>query len=434
VPSLLATTDGRRLEEAALPRALDALRWRWKRALIVAALFLAGATAYIEKLPARYDGTAVVALEPRPGAPSGADIVRVVGPKYVAYANAPSTLATLAPGLGEKAGRLEAATNASLKFDTGNLSITVRLPTPERAARAANAVADSVVRFSQNDRLLSAEPVARALPPGAPAAPQRRLFEAAALVVALLAGTGVSLLVERGRPRIRSARDAGAYSGLTVLGTIPPSWALRSDVKTAFQEPSVAGAFRTLATNLGSLVNERSTIAVTSPTIGEGKSTVAALAAEAEARAGASVLLVDADMARPSSRAWGAADGDRGLPAVLRGESELDDELRPGWVERLSILPAPRRDDVTDLIPRRLADVLEQAAGRFDLVFVDAPPLLGSADARAIARMTDGVLLVIRAGTPAKQLTDALLALDTVRAPVLGIVGNRLRGAARYYY
>jgi succinoglycan biosynthesis transport protein ExoP len=435
VLSRVGTTEGRRVQEAALPRVVDALRWRWKRALIVAALFLVGATAYIESLPARYDGTAVVSLEPRPDAPgAGADIVRVVGPKYVAYANAASTLATLAGGLHEKAGRLEAGTNASLQVDTGNLTITVRLPTADRAARAANAVAVSVVNFSETDPLLSSQIVARALPPGAPAAPQRRLFEAAAVVVALLLGTGVSLLLERGRPRIRSAYDAMAYSGHTVLGTIAPTWALRTDVRSAFQEPAVAASFRTLVTNLEPLLGEHQTVAVTSPSVGDGKSTVAALTAEAAARSGLNTLLIDGDFARPSSRSWGIADSRGGLGAVLDGTADLESAIRPGWIDGLSVLPALPQDKTADVVARRFGDVLAEAADRFDVVLVDAPPLLGSADARGIARMVGGVLLVVRAGTPARLLGEALLALETIRAPVLGLVGNRLRGAARYQY
>src|SRR5918999_5778437 len=100
--------------EEGLPQLLDALRWRWKQALVVAALFTVGAALYVESLPAQYDGKALLAISPRPSAPSAsADTVRVIGPKYVAYVTARSTIAAVAPRIGEDPQTLEEAVDAA---------------------------------------------------------------------------------------------------------------------------------------------------------------------------------------------------------------------------------------------------------------------------------------------------------------------------------
>ena len=135
-------------QEGGLPELFDAIRWRWRPTTLIALLFFLGATFYVERLPAQYDGIALIAISPDPSSPnSGADTVRVGAPKYVEYVNALATIRRVALRLGENEQTLRNAVGAHLATDTGNVTITVRLPSPFRAARAANAFADSTLVY-----------------------------------------------------------------------------------------------------------------------------------------------------------------------------------------------------------------------------------------------------------------------------------------------
>jgi capsular polysaccharide biosynthesis protein len=179
-----------------LPEMVDALRWRWYLVLLVAVPVVVGAALYAESLDPLYDASAIVAISPRPESGQvSADLIRIEAPKYVSYITAPSTLRRLAPRLDEELDDLIDGVTADVQTDTGNITISVRLPTARRASAAANVLAADVVRFSRSDPLLAAQLVAPAAPPRSPAWPPRRLIEAAALLVGLVLGAAVAFLV-----------------------------------------------------------------------------------------------------------------------------------------------------------------------------------------------------------------------------------------------
>jgi polysaccharide biosynthesis transport protein len=423
--------------EGGLPALLDAVRWRWKPVLLIAALFTIGATIYVELLPSQYDGETIVSIAPRPGAErSDANIVRVVGPKYVEYATAPATIEVVANAIGEDPGTIEDAADATIATDTGNLTIKVRLPSASRAARAANGIATEVVKYSQSDPLLVATVVARALPPSSPAAPPRRLLEGAALLIGLLLGIAFSLLLERGRPRLPSWRDLARMTGYPVVGRIPASRALRTRPLKAFSDPQTASAFRILRANLEPQLREGDVdvLLVTSPKAADGKTTVAALLAESLGRLGSKVLLIDADLRRPGIAQMANVNGSHGLSSFLRAGGDLNGAVQPGWTDGLWLLPTNPDPEAGDLLPRRFGEVIEEARRTFDLIVVDAPPLLGTDDARTLARIARGIVLVVSAGSTASDVNEAILAVEALNAPLMGIVGNRFKEAAQPYH
>ncbi|MEK6274233.1 MAG: AAA family ATPase [Actinomycetota bacterium] len=426
------------VNEGGLPELFDAMRWRWRPTALIAILFTFGATAYVELLPSQYDGKALVAVGPRPReAQSSADTVRVIAPKYVAYVTAPATIRRIAPGLGEDPKDLEHAISAQLATDTGNVSITVRLTSPRRAAAAANAFAQAAVEFSKTDPLLTALIVAPALPDQEVAAPPRRLLEAAAVLVGLMIGIVASLLLERGRPRLRSWRDLARSSGYPVLGRIPPSRALHKGPAEAFSDIQAASAFRIMRANLEPQLREGNVdvMVVTSPSPSDGKTTVTTLLGEAFGRLGMRVLLVDADLRRPGfARVTGVA-AQPGLAEVLRGETSVLEAAQKGWSENVWILATAHDPEAGDLLARRFTDVIDEAKESFDLVLIDTPPLLSTDDARTIATMAKGILLVVSRGTLARSMHEAVLAIEALQAPLMGIVANRFKeSSAPYYY
>lgn len=408
---------------------LQVLRRRWKAAAVVAVAVVLGAAVYAQSLPDEYEGRTVVAFSPRAGLNIGADAVRVVLPKYVAYATARATVNRVADTVGERPGELADAVDAAVASDSGNLTLKVTLPSARRAADAANALADDVLDFADSDELLRAVVVAPALPSSAPSGPPRRLLLAAALVVGALLGLAVAFLLERGRPRVRSWRDVGLVTGYPVVGRIPPSRQLRGSPVAALEEPTVGASVRTLRTNLERISREQPVhvLVVTSSVSGEGKTTLAATLALTLSRLEADVLLVDADLRRPGIARLFDVPQQPGLSDVLRGDVALDGAVRDGPAPGMHILPTAADPEAGDLLARRFSEVLRTAREHFDVLVVDAPPLLGGDDARTLTTLCDGVLFVVGADTPANSVSEAANALDGLGVRVLGAVANRMR-------
>lgn len=422
-------------QENGLPDLLDTLRRRWKLVALIAVCFFAGATFYAESLPAKYDGQAVVSFAP--STPEiGSDVVRVILPKYVAYVTSRITVERVAKVVDIDPDELEGALEATIATDTGNLTITTRLPAPDRAADAANAFAEEAADFSADDDLIEGVVVAPAVPPEDPSFPPRRLFEAAAAFIGLVLGVALGFILERGRPRIRSWRDISFMTGYPVVGRIPRARSLRTKPKQAMADPVVGSAFRTLRASLEHQWQDRTihVIAITSPSQAEGKTTVAALFAESLARLGAKTLLIDADLRRPGLSRSFIVGGETGLSDVLRQKADVAESIQPGWTEGLWVLPTRSDIDAGDLLARRFSDVLKEARSIFEIILVDTPPLLATDDSRTITSSADGVLLVIAMGTSAAPVNEAVLALEGLGTPVLGVVGNRLRENRHSYY
>jgi capsular exopolysaccharide synthesis family protein len=422
-----------------LPEVIDALRWRWKLALLIAVPILAGAALYAERLPPEYEGRSIVAVEPKSSTASP-DLVRILAPKFVAYISAPATVERLAPGLGEDPTQLEHALNASLATDTGNITITVKLSSNAKAAAVANAFAQEVLKYADQDLLLTANLVALSPVPTQPSGPPRRMLEAAALLAGLVAGIGLAMVVERGRPRIRGWRDVARLTGYPVIGRLPPTRSLKAHRSpgAALADPAVGSGVRSLRTNLERTMgtDRRGVLVVTSSLPGEGKTTVAALLATSLARVDSRVLLIDGDLRRPGLPKDLLGPAPAGVSAVLRGRVAFPNALRTGWTDGLTLLPTTADPDAGDLLARRFSDILRQARDLFDCVIVDSPPLLGTDDARTLATLGDGVILVVSAGTMAETLAESVVALHGLKVEVVGAVTNRLResaGATSYY-
>jgi succinoglycan biosynthesis transport protein ExoP len=421
--------------EGGLPELLDALRWRWKPTVAIALLFTAGATAYIQSLPSKYDGKALVSIEPRVKI-ADSNLVRVVGPKYSDYITAPSTIATVAPTIGETPGSLNNAISASIATDTGNMTVTARMPSADRAARAANAFARQGTNLSKNDPLLTAQLVAKALPDSQPASPPRKLLELASLFMGGLIAVVVSVLLERGRPRLRSWRDITRITGYPILGRIPPARVLHNHPTHAFADVHTASAFRILRANLEPQLREGGVdfLVVTSPSPGDGKTTVAAMLGESLSRLGMKVLLVDADLRRPGISSFAHLAPEPGLSGVLRNGTRLKEAIRQGWVPNLSVLPTSHDSGASELLSQRFGEAIDEARGDFDVILVDTPPLLSTDDPRTLAAIAKGIVLVVSAGSTQASVNEAILAVESLNAPLIGIVGNRFKEAGVAYY
>ena len=168
---------------------------------------------------------------------------------------------------------------------------------------------------------------------------------------------------------------------------------------------------------------------VTSAAPGEGKTTTAANLAAAHAEQGKRTLLIDGDLRRPSVHRSFNLPSVIGLSNVLMGEIPWREARVPlEALEGLDILPAgPPSRRAAELIERGLTELLEEASSEYDLVILDAPPLLGFAEPLQMATAADGVLVVARAGqTSRKAVASVLATLHRLRAKVVGIVLNEV--------
>jgi polysaccharide biosynthesis transport protein len=181
-------------------------------------------------------------------------------------------------------------------------------------------------------------------------------------------------------------------------------------------------------------------ILMTSASPSEGKSTVAGHLAIAHAEQGHKTLLIDGDMRRPSLHKLFGMPNLSGLSKVLEHHTdwhEVITKVRPDL--ELYVLPAgPSTRRAADLVGQALPRLLDQAREEFDLVILDAPPLLGFPEPLQMAASVDGVIVVTRAGQTERRAVAAVLnTLAHLRANVVGLVLNEVKkemGSGYYYY
>ena len=180
-------------------------------------------------------------------------------------------------------------------------------------------------------------------------------------------------------------------------------------------------------------------VLMTSASPSEGKSTVAAHLAATHAQQHKRTLLIDGDLRRPSVHRLFQVPNNIGLSDVLLKQvSWLDAVVMTESPKGLDILPAgPSTRRASDLMGMGLAELIEEASREYDLVVLDAPPLLGFAEPLQMATAVDGVIIVARAGdTSRKALSTVVTTLTRLRANLVGIVLNEVHRevSAGYYY
>ena len=149
--------------------------------------------------------------------------------------------------------------------------------------------------------------------------------------------------------------------------------------------------------------------------------------------------MIDGDLRRPSVHRNFNIPSVIGLSNVLLGEIAWRDALvGVESIPGLDVLPAgPPSRRASDLVGRGLVEVLEEAAAEFDLILLDAPPLLGFAEPLQMATAVDGVIVVARAGQTSRRAVATVLGtLNRLRAKVVGLVLNEVHKemSESYYY
>lgn len=265
-------------------------------------------------------------------------------------------------------------------------------------------------------------------------------------VVGLLIGLALSVGREQLDNSIRTGEDLRRVRpDVDLLGTVPhyqPGKDNPAGVPIVLAKPRspVSESYRSIATSLGLLSFEHATAAlqITSPVEGDGKTTVTANLGIALARTGQQVILLDADLRRPSlhDRFGLAIDGPTFGDVLERGLDPLA-SCRQLDVDNLRILPAtPTETNPADLLQSDQArKVIDRLSGDCDILIIDSPPVLPVADALIVGRHVDRAILVTAAGaTRSDQVAAAIGAIESMRTEVTGTILNGVEARATYSY
>lgn len=300
--------------------------------------------------------------------------------------------------------------------------------------------------------------------PGAkPVFPQKDMLLLMSFLLSTVCAVGAAIAADLLDTTIKDPEQAQRMLQVDVIGTLP--YLKRSDMLNVTESYTLTAganglvpargnapnsyrnaasydeAIRTLRNSilLSDFDRRMNSILVTSASPGEGKSTTAAQLAIAHSEQGKRTLLIDADLRRPSQHKRFQLPNSIGLSTALTGvlswrESLIKIEGRPN----LDMIPAgPSSRRASDVIGSMMVELLEDAAKEYDLVIVDAPPLLGFAEPLQLATAVDGVVVVTRAGeTSRKAVATVLATLDRLRVNVVGLVLNQMKKdmSDSYYY
>ena len=307
---------------------------------------------------------------------------------------------------------------------------------------------------SNNFRIVDAARI-----PTSPSGPNMLRNLAFALALGLSTGIGLAFLVESMDNTVRTPEQAQTISSLPSLGMIPlgsrSTREMRGSSKLALASSKeavelvtksrprsqMAESYRALRTSLLLTFpgGPPKVILITSALPEEGKTTTSVNSAIVLAQKGTRVLLLDADLRRPSIHKTLGMGPTLGLSNVLTGAASLQEAIVPSTiVPELFLLPAgtPPPNPAELLASTKMKDVLEELRKHYDHIIIDSPPTLSVTDAVVMSTAADAVVLVIRSGhTTRPALRRARDILRQVNARVCGVLVNAVNlNSPDYYY
>ncbi|MDY7012272.1 MAG: polysaccharide biosynthesis tyrosine autokinase, partial [Cyanobacteriota bacterium] len=277
----------------------------------------------------------------------------------------------------------------------------------------------------------------------------KKRLAAIAVILSTLVGIGVGLIVEILHAVYHRPEEVKGSTKLPLLGAIPAAPKLKKYEKQLRKhaagdrdrflpqpEYSVAflEAFRTLYANIA-LLGAKSTpirsIVISSPSSGDGKSTIAWHLAQTAAHIGQRVLLVDADLRCPQLHWRLGLSNSQGLSDLLQSDLSLNEVIQQAPSEpNLFVLSGGQipYDPIKLLSSAKMEHLMEQFQGFFDLAIYDTPPLVGLADANLLAAKADGIVVTVRLEKTNRGLVaKAIEGLKMARSSILGVVANEVK-------
>ncbi|HEY7328455.1 MAG TPA: polysaccharide biosynthesis tyrosine autokinase [Gemmataceae bacterium] len=288
---------------------------------------------------------------------------------------------------------------------------------------------------------------------GTKVAPKAAVVFPCAIFLGLLAGLGLAYMAEISDQSFRTPEEIRRQLGVPVVGHIP-FYATLEDKENLLTanglqvDPSLctvhrpksreAEAYRSVRTALFffNRAKGHALIQVTSPDMGDGKSTLITNLAISIAQAEKTVILIDADFRRPRIHKLFNTSAGQGLASVIGGEAELNDVILDSLIPGLSILPCgPTPPNPAELLSSpRFKEVLGYLREKYDMVLIDTPPLLAVTDPCVVMPHVDGVILTLRTSKHARpHALRAKEILSTMGAHLIGAVVNGIRTDTKSY-
>jgi capsular exopolysaccharide synthesis family protein len=282
--------------------------------------------------------------------------------------------------------------------------------------------------------------ISRAVPPEIPSKPSVVINTAVSILTGLFLGVLVAFLVEYLDTSVKTMADAELLLGLPVLTVIPNKGGPMPLTAQAARLPHAEG-YRILRAKLDLKVQNGigPSLSILSGGPGEGKSTTIFNMAVICAQAGQAVILVDCDLRRPAVHTMVNLPNEQGLANYLRGEGEVVEYIQQTALPNLHVLTAGEvgAQDIASLASDKIRNMLDELKSRYDLVLVDAPPVLGISDGSIIAREIDYVILVIQHRRYPREISlRAKRAIEEVHGNCVGMVLNcvAVKSDDSYYY
>jgi capsular exopolysaccharide synthesis family protein len=307
---------------------------------------------------------------------------------------------------------------------------------------------------SENARILDA-----ALQPEVPIKPKTRLNLIIGLLLGLGVGVGIVFLLEFLDNSVKSIEEIERRD-MKVLGVIPtiatdelekklearPDQSIESIEGRRIEnrlithldpKSPISEAYRSIRTNIqfASIGQETKSLVVSSSGPKEGKSTTVANLAITMAQLGNKTLLIDADLRRPVVHSIFGIPKDDGLTQYLLQASSLDKAIKKTLIEGLDVMPCgllpPNPSEL--LSSKAMDDLLVKIKQEYQIVLLDAPPVIAVTDAAVLSSKVDGTLLVVKAGKTRREAFDrACGLLHSVDANIVGVVLNSIRAEGKY--
>ncbi|MDD5200563.1 MAG: polysaccharide biosynthesis tyrosine autokinase [Terrimicrobiaceae bacterium] len=229
------------------------------------------------------------------------------------------------------------------------------------------------------------------------ARPRIALNLALGVFFGLVLGMGVAFFIEYLDTSVKTMEDIETYFGLPVLAVVPRGIGVLMDLPPDAPD---AEPYRILRTNVefNKKDPDAKVITLVSGGPGEGKSTTLVNLAYAFAQSGLKTLVVDADLRRPRQHQIFAVSNAKGLTDYLSKGVPIDELIQPTKVENLQMVPSGKLPPgaIAMLNSRRMLSLISELKKQFDMILIDAPPILGVSDSSVIVRAVDLTIIVIQ--------------------------------------
>ena len=430
---------------------LEFVRRRWW--LLVLGAAIAGAAAFVvsQQLPRVYRAHATILVSQAPALVAGETQSRdrLDGERltntYAELVERGPVFAAVIQRLGLAMSQRELNDKISVTAIEGTqlLRVSAQDADPARAALLANTM---VTAFIDDHASLPERPGAVSIAteaevPDSPVSPDTVLNTAVAIVLGLLIAGCVGLAIDYLDDTVKTPGNVESLTGLSTLGLIR-RFRAGSDGETQSVTSRVASPYgedyRELRTyvQFARLESDLKTVLVVSDHSHEGRSTTAASLAVVFAQTGDEVILIDADLRRPTLHRIFDTRNALGLAGVLLRDVEPDEALVATGVDKLRLMPSgPQPPNPSELLTsNRMSRVLEVLRDKADFIIIDSPPMSAVTDASILAGRVDGTLIVVEAGrTRSDVLRNLVQSLRQAKAHMIGVVLNKVKSGRRDY-